>query len=339
MKIVVTGGCGYIGSHTIVDLIANGFEVISIDNNSKSTLELLKGIEAITGIAIKNYCEDLCNTDKIRKIFETEKADGVIHFAAYKSVPESIANPLEYYKNNLLSTLTILEMIKEFDIKYHVFSSSCSVYGNSTDLPVTENTALQKAQSPYGATKQIGEQMIEDFSKTRKTKNIILRYFNPVGAHPSGLIGEIPLGAPQNLIPVITQTASGLISLMKIWGKDYDTKDGSCIRDYIHVCDIAHAHTLALQYIIKNDMALAYEIYNLGTGNGISVLETILEFEKITSQKLNYEVGDRRDGDVIAVYANNDKAKKDFNWTCKYSLQDMLSSAWQWQLALNKKNN
>jgi UDP-glucose 4-epimerase len=334
-KILVTGGCGYIGSHTIVDLIENGYDVISVDNNSRSNPNVLLGIELITGKKIKNYKVDLCNFDDTHAIFQ-ENLDitGIIHFAAYKSVGESVENPLMYFENNLTSLINLLKCVQEFLIPYFVFSSSCSVYGNPDEIPVTEKTILKPAESPYGYTKQMGEQIVIEFAKSNSTQSILLRYFNPAGAHPSIKIGEMPVGIPSNLIPGITQTAIGRIPKMLVHGNDYQTRDGSCIRDYIHVCDLAHAHTLALKHLEKGENKGSSEIFNLGTGNGITVLEAIHAFEKISGIKLNYEIGPRRPGDVIAVYANKDLAKKVLGWDPEFSLDDIITTAWKWEIRL-----
>src|SRR5580698_1608774 len=269
-KILVTGGCGYIGSHTIVDLVASGFEVISVDNNSRSSPRILEGVEKITGKKIKNYKVDLCNFDDTFAIFqENEDITGIIHFAAFKSVSESVEQPLMYFENNLISLVNLLKCVQEFDIPYFVFSSSCTVYGNPSEIPVTEKTPPKPAESPYGYTKQMGEQIINEFAKTASSKSILLRYFNPAGAHPSVMIGELPIGRPANLIPAITQTAIGKLPQMQVFGDDYDTRDGSCVRDFIHVCDIAHAHTQALLYLLAKKNNLKCEVFNLGTGNGV----------------------------------------------------------------------
>lgn len=334
-KILVTGGCGYIGIHTIVDLIQNGYEVISVDNNSRSNIEILKGAEEIVGKKIKNYVVDLCNLKDTESIFEENKdITGIIHFAAYKAVGESVEKPLMYFENNLTSLVNVLKCAEEYKVPYFVFSSSCTVYGNPDAIPVTEETPQKPAESPYGATKQMGEVIVTDTVKSAPIQAILLRYFNPVGAHPSTLIGEIPLGKPANLVPAITQTAIGKISTMTVWGEDYPTRDGSCVRDYIHVCDIAHAHTLALNFLIEKKNITNPEIFNLGTGDGFTVLEVISAFEKATGVKLNYTVGPRRDGDVVAIYANNNKAKNDLGWVTAYQLDDMMASAWQWELKL-----
>lgn len=336
-KILVTGGCGYIGAHTVVDLLENGYEVISIDDNSRSGTYLLDGIEKITGRKIKNYNVDLKNFDETRAVFqENEDVEGIIHFAAYKAVGESVAEPLMYYENNLFSLVNILKCVKEFNIPNFVFSSSCTVYGNPDTIPVTESSPTKKAESPYGATKQMGETIVEDFSKVQACNTILLRYFNPVGAHPSIHIGELPLGKPQNLVPAITQCAIGKIQEMTVHGSDYPTRDGSCIRDYIHVCDIAHAHTLALEFLINKKNESACEIFNLGSGNGVTVLEAIAAFEKVSGRKLNYRLGERRPGDVVAIYANNDLAKSALNWDVKYGLDDMMRTAWEWELKIKE---
>lgn len=331
-KILVTGGCGYIGSHTIVDLVESGHEVISVDNNSRSTPRIMEGIEKITGKKIKNYKVDLCNFDDTFAIFaENDDIEAVIHFAAYKAVGESVEQPILYFENNLLSLINLLKCVQEFSVPNFVFSSSCTVYGNPDKIPVTESTPPKPAESPYGYTKQMGEQIINEFAKANSTKCILLRYFNPVGAHPTTLIGELPIGKPANLVPAITQTAIGKLPLMTVYGDDYDTRDGSCLRDYIHVCDIAHAHTLSVEFLIKGKSNKKTEVFNLGTGNGVTVLEAIKAFEKVSGLSLNYIIGPRRPGDVIAIYANNDHARKTLGWTLKYSLEDMLSTAWKWE--------
>jgi UDP-glucose 4-epimerase len=338
MKVLVTGGCGYIGSHTIVDLINNGFDVVSVDSNIRSSTQLLDGVEKITGKKIRNYKVDLCNLEDTHAVFhENRDIVGVIHFAALKTVPESVADPLFYFHNNLASLVNVLKCVKEFNIPNLVFSSSCSVYGNATELPVVEATPLKEAQSPYARTKQMGEQMIQDYSRVNDTQSILLRYFNPVGAHPSALIGELPLGRPDNLVPVITQAAIGKIPKLTVFGHDYDTRDGSCIRDYIHVMDIANAHTKALQYLLDQKNTDNCEIFNLGTGNGVTVLEAIKAFEKISGVKLNYELGPRRPGDVIAIYANNNKAKQLLGWEPNIGIEDMMRTAWQWEVALRDR--
>jgi UDP-glucose 4-epimerase len=334
-KILVTGGCGYIGSHTVVDLIENGFEVISVDNNSRSSPRILEGVEKITGIKVKNYKVDLCNYDDTFAIFqENEDIAGIVHFAAFKAVGESVEDPLMYFENNIVSLINLMKCVQEFKIPYFVFSSSCTVYGNPDVIPVTEKTPPKPAESPYGYTKQMGEQIINEFAKVNDVQCILLRYFNPVGAHPSIHIGELPIGKPANLVPAITQTAVGKLSQMKVYGNDYPTRDGSCIRDYIHVCDIAHAHTLSLLYLMDEKATKKCEVFNLGSGNGVTVLEAIHTFEKVSGVKLNYVIAPRRAGDVIAIYANNEYARNQLGWTVKYSLEDMMLTAWKWEQRL-----
>lgn len=336
--ILVTGGCGFIGAHTIVDLLEHGFNVISADNLSRTTDKSLDGIEKITGKRIKNYQVDLTDKSATENIFkENPNITGIIHFAAYKAVGESVEKPLDYYENNLFSLIHLLQMATKYNAKHFIFSSSCTVYGNPEIIPVTEETPLQTAASPYGATKQMGETIVKDAAFTYPLSTILLRYFNPVGAHPSTAIGELPIGRPQNLVPAITQTAIGKLPTMQVYGTDYDTRDGSCIRDYIHVCDIAHAHTLALQYSLQKNAEKSCEVFNLGTGNGITVLEAIKAFEKVSGVKLNYELGPRRAGDIVSIYANNDKAVTKLGWHCKYGLEDMMHTAWQWEQSLAHK--
>lgn len=331
--ILVTGGCGYIGSHTIVDLIGNGYKVISADNNSRSGDALLVGIKSITGVEVKNYKVDLCCFEDTYAIFrENKDISGIIHFAAFKAVGESVEHPLMYFDNNLNSLISILRCAAAFKVPHFVFSSSCTVYGNPAQIPVTEASPLQPAQSPYGSTKQMGEEMVQQTMNAHPDmKAALLRYFNPVGAHPSGEIGEVPLGRPQNLIPAITQTAIGKLDKMQVHGNDYPTKDGTCLRDYIHVCDIAHAHTLAIQRMEAGKNKTACEIFNLGSGTGFTVLEMIRTFEEVSGTKLNYVIAGRRAGDVEAIYANNDKACTELGWTPKYKAEDMMRTAWEWE--------
>jgi UDP-glucose 4-epimerase len=337
-KILVTGGCGYIGGHTIVDLIANGFEVISVDNLSNGSLRMLSGVEKITGRPVKNYKVDLCNLEDTEAIFiENPDIVGVIHFAAYKSVGESVNEPLKYFSNNLNSLINILKCAADYEVQNIVFSSSCSVYGNANTLPVDERTPLQAPESPYARTKQMGEEICRDFVVKYINYNIsLLRYFNPVGAHPSVYIGELQ-EKPENLVPVITQTAIGKRPEMTVFGDDYPTRDGSCVRDYIHVMDIAHAHTRSLQHMLSGKSKGGCDVFNLGSGNGTTVLEMIRSFEKVSGQKLNYKKGPRRAGDVVAVYADNTKAKTVLGWECKYDLDQMMDTAWRWELAMQKE--
>lgn len=339
-KILVTGGCGYIGAHTVVDLIENGFDVISVDDNSKSTRLLLDAAEKITAREIENHIVDLKNFDALKAVFEhNPDISGIIHFAAYKAVGESVAEPLMYYENNITGLVNLLKCVKDYGIKNFVFSSSCTVYGNPDEIPVTEQTPQKPAESPYGATKQMGEKILQDFAIAHTDIQIILlRYFNPVGAHPSIEMGEVPLGRPQNLVPAITQTAIGKLPQMQVYGTDYDTRDGSCLRDFIHVSDIAHAHTLALEMLVNKKNSKQVEIFNLGTGNGVTVLEAIKAFEEVSGRKLNYVIGPRRPGDVVAIYANNDYAVRQLGWDIKYDLKAMMETAWKWEQKINAAN-
>jgi len=334
-KILVTGGCGYIGSHTLVDLIENGFQVVSVDNNSRSNPIILEGVEKITGQKVKNYKVDLCNFDDTHAIFqENPDIEGIIHFAAYKAVGESVEFPLMYFENNLVSLINLLKCIQEFQIPFFVFSSSCTVYGEPDEMPVTEKTMPKPAASPYGYTKQMGEQIVNEFAKSTDINCVLLRYFNPVGAHPSALIGEMPVDIPQNLFPAITQTAIGKLPQMVVYGNDYPTRDGSCIRDFIHVSDLAHAHTLAIEYLRQNKNHSRCEVFNLGSGTGVTVLEAINTFERISGKKLNYRIGPRRSGDVMAIFANNDRAKEVLGWKPRFTLDDMIATAWKWEQRL-----
>lgn len=329
-KILVTGGCGYIGSHTIIDLIENGFELISIDNFSNSYADVLVNLKKITGKTIKNYNIDLCNLNALKEVFkENTDIDGIIHFAALKAVGESVENPILYYRNNIDSLLNLLDCCSEFQIKNFVFSSSCSVYGNAEKLPVDEFSALTVSESPYAETKVMAERIISDFANVNSFNCALLRYFNPIGAHESGFIGENQKGLPQNIVPRITGTALGEFSEFKIFGNNYPTIDGTCVRDYIHVSDIAHGHTLAIKWLFEQTTDVV-EVFNMGSGNGVSVLEMVLAFEKSTGQKLNYSFEEKRAGDVIAIFANNDKAKKILGWQPKKDLNEMMSSAWNW---------
>lgn len=339
--IIVTGGAGYIGSHTIIELLENtNYNVISIDNLSNSSSKTFKRIEKITGKKIVNYVVDLCDKKKTEAVFEKENnIAGIIHFAAFKSVPESVNDPYSYYSNNINSLLNILECCLKYNINNFIFSSSCSVYGNISELPVKETTPLGKAESPYAFTKQIGEELIKDYAKAFPAlSTIALRYFNPVGAHLSGLIGEDPINRPTSLVPVITQTAIGKIKQMTVHGTDYDTRDGSCIRDYIHVTDIAIAHIKGLEYILQKKQKNNFSIFNLGTGNGVSVLEAIHAFEKITNEKLNYTIGPKRPGDVSAIYSDTSLSEKELEWKTKFSLDQMMETAWKWELNQKKEN-
>ena len=334
-KVLVTGGCGYIGSHTLIDLIENGFDVVSADNLSNADETSLNGVEAITGVRVQNYTVDLCDLAATQQIFKDHPdITGIIHFAALKSVGDSVSMPLEYFHNNLNSLLNMLTCAKEFNVKSFIFSSSCSVYGNTTALPVTEDTPFAPAESPYARTKQMGEHIIEDFSNNNATINsILLRYFNPCGAHPSAKIGEQPRNKANNLVPIITEVAIGKREGMTVFGDDYDTRDGSCIRDYIHVMDLANAHVKALQYLQKNNNESNCEIFNVGIGEGVSVLEAVNAFEKVTGQSFNWNIGPRRAGDVVAIYADPKKSMTTLNWQPKYNIEDIMKSAWTWEQA------
>jgi UDP-glucose 4-epimerase len=336
-KILVTGGTGYIGSHTIIDLIEHGYEPISIDNGVNSSADVLDQVKNITGHSVKHYDVDLCDFTATQKVFSEHNFDGIIHFAALKAVGESVQQPIRYFKNNVDSLLNVLQCALEYQVPNFIFSSSCTVYGNVETSPVTEDTPMQEAASPYGRTKQIGEQVIQDSLKTSNTKAILLRYFNPAGAHPSGLMGEAPSNAAQNLVPVITETAIGKRASMTVYGSDYDTRDGSCVRDYIHIMDLAHAHTLALEYLLAGKQDQQVDVYNLGIGEGITVFEIIKAFEKTSGVKLAYEVGPRRDGDVVSIFANYAKAKKNLGWTPEYGVEEIMDTAWIWEKNRTKK--
>ena len=337
MRILVTGGLGYIGSHTVVELIQNKFDVIIIDNLSNSELFILDNIKNITGVKPIFYNVDLVDFDKLNKIFISHKIDGVIHFAAFKSVSESVKNPLKYYENNLISLLNILKAMKENTVSNIVFSSSCTVYGPPDKLPVSESSPFKNAESPYAKTKQISEHIIKDFTNSHnKISSVSLRYFNPIGAHESGLIGELPKGVPDNLIPYITQTAAGIREELSVFGNDYNTHDGTAIRDYIHVEDLAKAHLKAFNFLDESEDRNNYEFFNVGTGIGYSVLDIINSFENVNNLKLKYSFKDRRDGDIEEIYSDVIKSKKILKWESKRSLDDMMSSSWKWQKNLVK---
>jgi len=335
-KILVTGGAGYIGSHTIADLVENDYEIISIDNFSNSFPETFDNLEQLTGKKIKNYNIDLGDFNAVRNVFlEHKDISGIIHFAALKYINESVDEPIKYYRNNMTSLFNLLDCCKEFSVNNFVFSSSCSVYGNAEKLPVDENTPLCISESPYAETKVMAERVLQDFTKVNSLKVTLLRYFNPIGAHKSGLIGESPKGMPQNVVPRITGTVLGKYKEFSVFGTDYDTKDGTCVRDYIHVSDIAHGHTLALNWLATKGKQ-ACEIFNMGSGNGVSVLELTNAFEKGSGQKLHYLLTDRRPGDVVAIYANNTKAKTILGWNPKFSVEEMMRSAWQWEIRIKQ---
>jgi UDP-glucose 4-epimerase len=332
-KILVTGGCGYIGSHTVVELIENNFEVLIIDDFSNSNKETISNIHKITGVKPTFYTCDLKEIHTVRKILKENKdIAATIHFAAYKAVGESVVKPLLYYQNNLVSLLNILSTQLEIGTTNFIFSSSATVYGNPKTLPITEENETQRPFSPYGNSKKIAEEILEDLSKANKDCNLIsLRYFNPIGAHKSGLIGELPNGIPNNLMPYITQTAVGLRDKLSVYGNDYPTPDGTPIRDYIHVVDLAKAHVKALKRQLQNKQEENFEVFNLGTGKGYSVLEVIKAFEEVSKKKLNYEIVERRDGDVPKLYAATKLAEEKLEWKANKSLEEMIASAWQWE--------
>jgi len=333
MKIVVTGGLGFIGSHVVVELQNEGFEVVIIDNLSNSSEDVLKGIATITGKVPVFEKIDLKDKPDVIDFFKRHHdVEGVIHFAASKAVGESVDKPLLYYENNLNTLVYILQQLQQKENSNFIFSSSCTVYGQADELPITESAPIQAAESPYGNTKQIGEEIIKDSCKVVPNLSAIaLRYFNPIGAHESVNIGELPIGVPQNLVPFITQTGIGLREQLSVFGNDYPTKDGTCIRDYIHVVDLAKAHVSALKRLVEEKNSANYEVFNIGTGKGSSVLEVISAFEKISNQKLNYKIVDRREGDVVAAFADTTKANTVLGWKAKSSLEEALMSAWEWE--------
>jgi len=332
MKILVTGGLGFIGSHTVVELQNEGFDVVVIDNLSNSSESVLNGIEKITGKKPVFEKMDLRDKPSVQQFFKKHHdVTGVIHFAASKAVGESVENPLLYYENNINTLVYILQELTGLANSNFIFSSSCTVYGQAEKMPITEDASVQPAISPYGNTKQIGEEIINDVSKVTNLNSILLRYFNPIGSHESAEIGELPIGTPQNLVPFITQTAIGLREKLSVFGNDYPTPDGTAVRDYIHVVDLAKAHVVALKRLLNKQNTTKVETFNLGTGTGSSVLEVITAFEKVSGQKLNYHIVGRREGDVISAYANTDKANIILGWKAQTSLEDSLLSAWKWE--------
>ena len=332
MKILVTGGLGFIGSHTVVELQNEGFEVIAIDNLSNSSIDVLDGIERITGKKPLFENIDLRDKSAVQNFFSKyQDISGVIHFAASKAVGESVENPLLYYENNINSLVYLLQELQRKPEAHFIFSSSCTVYGQAEKMPITEDASVQPAMSPYGNTKQIGEEIITDTTKVTNINAILLRYFNPVGAHPSAEIGELPNGVPQNLVPFITQTGMGLRQQLSVYGNDYPTPDGTAIRDYIHVVDLAKAHVVALQRLLNKQNTEKVETFNLGTGKGSSVLEVIQAFEKVSGQKLPYQIVGRREGDITSAYANTDKANTVLGWKAELTLEESLASAWKWE--------
>jgi len=338
-KILVTGGLGYIGSHTSVELIQQGFEVVIVDDLSNSSTDVLKGIKKITGVSPEFLQFDLRNKQKVNQLFEAHPdISGLIHFAASKAVGESVNKPLEYYENNLGSLIYLLQAIEEKGKDFSfIFSSSCTVYGQADRLPITEEAPLKKAESPYGNTKQIGEDILFDNSRSNPLLKVIaLRYFNPIGGHVSIEIGELPKGRPQNLVPFITQTAAGIHKKLNVFGDDYPTPDGTCVRDYIHVVDLAKAHVVGLKRMMSNQQSESFEVFNLGTGKGNSVLEVIKTFEKVSGVSLNYEIVARRQGDVIEAYADTTKANKVLGWRAESNLKEALDTAWKWEKKIRK---
>ena len=338
-KILVTGGTGYIGSHTTVELIEQGYDVVIIDNLYNSEAEVVDRIQKITGVKPVLEVFDLCDREKIEDFFyKNRDIAAVIHFAAYKAVGESVNKPLDYYRNNILSLVNLLDAMKKHDIPYFVFSSSCTVYGQPEKLPVTEDSPLQPATSPYGNTKQIGEAIIRDTTVSdNNIKAISLRYFNPIGAHPSALIGELPRGVPENLVPYITQTAYGIRDELKVFGNDYDTPDGSCVRDYLHVVDLAKAHVVAVKRLIEKRNRKNYEVFNLGTGKGVSVLEAIKSFERVSGIKLKYRIVGRRAGDIEKIWADPSFANRELGWKTLSSLDEAMRTAWDWEKEIRNK--
>ena len=338
MKIVVTGGLGFIGSHTVVELQNEGYEVVVIDNLSNSSIDVMKGIVAITGKTPIFEQMDLRNKAAVQGFFKKYKdVEGIIHFAASKAVNESVEDPLLYYENNINTLVYILQELQDKADANFIFSSSCTVYGQADKMPITEDAPIKHAMSPYGNTKKMGEEIISDVAKVTTIKAILLRYFNPIGAHPSAEIGELPIGVPQNLVPFITQTAYGLRKELQVYGDDYPTPDGTCIRDYIHVVDLAKAHVVALQRLLDKKNADKVEVFNLGTGKGSSVLEVIQTFEKVSGKKLPYKIVGRREGDIMTAYASTEKANKVLGWKAQSTLEEALASAWKWEQKIRTK--
>lgn len=340
MKILVTGGLGFIGSHTVVELQNEGFEVVIIDDCSNADEKVLEGIKAITGKTPIFEKIDLKEKEKVQDFFKRHHdIQGVVHFAASKAVGESVEKPLLYYENNIGTLIYILKELSQKDRSNFIFSSSCTVYGQADEMPITENAPVKTAESPYGNTKQMGEEIIGDTCKVTKGLNAIaLRYFNPMGAHPSGEIGELPLGVPQNLVPFITQTGVGLREELSVYGDDYPTEDGTAVRDYIYVVDLAKAHVIALKRLINNKNSDNYEVFNVGTGKGSSVLEVIQSFERVSGKKLNYRIVDRRAGDIVTAYANTTKANTVLGWKSEYTLDEAMKSAWDWEQKVRNKS-
>ncbi len=341
MKVIVTGGMGYIGSHTVVELVQAGYEAVIFDDLSNSNAEMIHKISQVANQKVVFEEVDLSNSNACDLVFSNHQdAEAVIHFAAFKSVPESVNKPNEYYRNNIGALLNVTNSMDKYAIPYLVFSSSCTVYGDTKELPVKESTPMLSPNSPYGHTKQLGECILKNLSslKASKLKSIALRYFNPIGAHPSGIIGELPIGVPGNLMPFITQTAAGVREQLSVYGDDYDTIDGTAVRDYIHVSDLAVAHVKALDYMRSEKSKERFEVFNVGTGNGSSVMEVIQSFERTSGLKLNYKIASRREGDIAAIYANGRHTMEILDWQAKYNLDDMTRSAWEWEKKLRKLN-
>lgn len=337
-KILVTGGLGYIGSHTVVALQNAGYDVVIIDDCSNAEENFLDRIASITNKKPDYFKIDLKDENSVREFFQNNKVDGIIHFAAYKAVGESVQKPLMYYRNNLVGLINVLESMQDFDVNNIIFSSSCTVYGQADKMPIDEQTPLKKPESPYGKTKQMGEEILEDFSAVSGKNVICLRYFNPVGAHESAKIGELPKGIPNNLVPYVTQTAAGIRECLSVWGDDYPTRDGTAIRDYIDVNDLADAHVKAMTRLIENKNKSTLEFFNLGTGKGSTVLEVVNAFQDANNLKINYQIQGRREGDIIEAYANNTLAKTELGWEPTVSLEESLRNSWKWEQGLRAEN-
>lgn len=337
MAILVTGGLGYIGSHTVVELLNNGFDVVIVDDLSNSEKFILKNIEEVAGKKPIFYPFDLKRKELLTQVFDAHQIEGCINFAASKAVGESQVKPIDYYENNLFTLINILQEFKERGISNFIFSSSCTVYGQAEKMPIDENTPLKMPESVYGKTKQMGEEILIDFAKAYNRRISLLRYFNPIGAHPSGKLGELPLGVPNNLIPYVTQTAAGIREKLNIWGDDYDTEDGTAVRDYIYVVDLAKAHVSALKHLLHSNEETVIDIFNLGTGKGSSVLEVVKAFETANEVKVPYQICARREGDITIAYANADKAEKELHWKSETSLEESLRTVWKWQQYLGSR--
>ena len=338
MTILVTGGLGYIGSHTVVELLNNNFDVVIVDDLSNSERFILENIEKVAGKKPVFYPFDLRRKELLAQVFDAHNIEGCINFAAFKAVGESQEKPIDYYENNLFSLINILQEFKTRNISNFIFSSSCTVYGQADEMPIDEETPLKLPESSYGKTKQMGEEILKDFATAHQRKVSLLRYFNPIGAHPTALLGELPIGIPNNLVPYVTQTASGIREKLNIWGNDYPTEDGTAVRDYIYVVDLAKAHVKALQKLIASDEATVIDIYNLGTGKGSSVLEVVKAYETANNVAVPYQIGDRRPGDITIAYANADKAERELNWKADTSLEEALRTTWEWQKYLESRS-